>query len=96
LGLQDEDFLKNASLYCFKGQFRKMIVKPNKVEAKLVSHLNPKDELLSPFYTMGDEVKVQPGDLTSLVVILQLPKSSYATMAIRELLHVSSEFDVQM
>lgn len=35
------------------------------------------------------------GELSSLRVVIKLPKSAYATMAIREILHIPSEFDVQ-
>lgn len=88
--------MKNSKLYCFKGQFRKALVKPAKAAFKIISHLNPKDELLSSFYPIGDKIDYKEGELRSLELILQLPKSSYATMAIREILHITSEFDVQM
>jgi len=60
-----------------------MIVKPVKTDTKILNHSNPKADLLDPFYTLGDEPKYEEGDLRSLRIILQLPKSSYATMAIR-------------
>ena len=41
---------------------------------------------------MGDKLEVKEGVMSSLRVVLQLPKSAYATMAIREILHISSEF----
>lgn len=43
LELTDQDFVKNSKLYCFKGQFRKAIVKPAKADFKIISHMNPKD-----------------------------------------------------
>jgi hypothetical protein len=43
LELKDEDFVKNSKLYCFKGQFRKIIAKPTKVEFKILHHANPKE-----------------------------------------------------
>ena len=37
----------------------------------------------------------EKGDLRSAKIILQLPKSSYATIVIREILHIPSSFKVQ-
>ena len=73
-----------------------MLIKPENVSYGIYRHSQPKDELQSPFYTLGQTSTYEEGALRSLQVTLQLPKSAYATMAIREMLHISSEFDVQM
>jgi tRNA(Glu) U13 pseudouridine synthase TruD len=36
------------------------------------------------------------GEKKAVQVVIQLPKSSYATMALRELLHIPSSFEAQM
>lgn len=38
---------------------------------------------------------MEEGDLRSVRVVIRLPKSAYATMAIREMFHIGSSFDVQ-
>jgi tRNA(Glu) U13 pseudouridine synthase TruD len=43
----------------------------------------------------GENVEHEKGDLRSAKIILQLPKSSYATIVIREILHIPSSFKVQ-
>jgi tRNA(Glu) U13 pseudouridine synthase TruD len=70
-------------------------VVPEVVEYELMSHPETKTELQSPFYYLGEKLDVPAGALKSLRVVLRLPKSAYATMAIREMCHTSSEFEAQ-
>lgn len=65
------------------GMYRKMIIKPSNVSYQIISHSNIKEELQSPFYTNGTELKVPEGDIRAVQVVMQLPKSSYATIALR-------------
>lgn len=60
-----------------------MIIKPKNVEFSIIKHKNEKDDLLSPFYLNGQGVDVEEGDKAAIRLIIQLPKSSYATMALR-------------
>lgn len=61
LDLSEDDFKFNSKLLCFRGQYRKVFIKPANVSFKIIKHQNPKDELQSPFYTIGDELKVDEG-----------------------------------
>jgi len=70
-------------------------VKPPLIECEIIKHNEKKAELLSPFYMKGETVEFGEGDLRSAKIVLQLPKSSYATIAIREILHIPSSFKVQ-
>lgn len=63
--------------------YRKMIIKPQNVEYSIISHENVKDELQTPFYLTGDKMTIAPGSRKSIQLIIQLPKSSYATMVLR-------------
>jgi tRNA(Glu) U13 pseudouridine synthase TruD len=81
---------------CFKGRYRKIAVKPSNVSFKIIPHPHSKDELQSPFYTIGEGVEVAAGAKRAVQIMLQLPKSSYATMALREILHIPSSFEMQM
>ena len=67
-----------------------MLIKPEVVDFEIITHNSPKDDLQSPFYTIGEKIEVTQGEMKSLRVVLKLPKSAYATMAIREMLHISS------
>jgi tRNA(Glu) U13 pseudouridine synthase TruD len=97
LGLTEEELSSNYSKkLCFKGMYRKIVVKPNCVTFRIISHGNAKDELQSPFYTIGEEVETAGGARRAVQIMLQLPKSSYATMALREVLHISSSFETQI
>lgn len=95
INLTKDDFMHSAKAQNAKAAWRRMLVIPEVVDHEIMAHSNPKDELQSPFYTLGDALKVPEGELRSLRVVLRLPKSSYATMAIREMLHVPSEFEIQ-
>lgn len=63
--------------------YRKIIVKPKNVSFSIISHQNIKEEVQSPFYTIGEQPVITNGDKKAVRLILQLPKSSYATMALR-------------
>jgi tRNA(Glu) U13 pseudouridine synthase TruD len=71
-------------------------VRPKVVAWKVLEHLNGKDELQSPFYTMGEEMSFEKGWRKAVHLVIQLPKSSYATIALREILHIPSSFEMQM
>ena len=72
-----------------------MLVRPEVLDYAVVSHKSPRDELVSPFYTLGDSMNIEEGELRSVRIVLRLPKSSYATMAVREMFHIGSSFEVQ-
>ena len=96
LGLKEEDFSENAKKLCFKGLYRKMVIKPKKVDHRIIKHQNSKDELQSAFYLWdNNHLNIDEGDKTAVQLIIQLPKSSYATMALREVLHMPSSFKIQ-
>lgn len=73
-----------------------MIIKPTNVSSQIIAHKNAKDEVQSPFYLLGDKINLEEGPRRAVQVVMQLPKSSYATMALREILHISSAFESQM
>ncbi len=89
------DFHDKAKSLCFKGAYRKCIIKPPQIEYEILEHKEKKAELLSAFYMRGEKVKFEEGELRSVRIVLQLPKSSYATIAIREILHIPSSYKVQ-
>lgn len=60
-----------------------MIIKPENVSYSIISHQNAKEELQTPFYLTGDKMNITPGSRKAVQLIIQLPKSSYATMALR-------------
>jgi tRNA(Glu) U13 pseudouridine synthase TruD len=53
LNLTEEDFTQKGKKLCFKGMYRKMIIKPSNVSSSIISHCNAKDEVQTPFYING-------------------------------------------
>ena len=53
LDLEPKDFIENSKLLCFKGNFRRMLIKPDHVEHRIIRHEKRKEELQSGFYTIG-------------------------------------------
>ena len=43
LNLNEEDFTQKGKKLCFKGMYRKMIIKPSNVSHQIISHCNAKD-----------------------------------------------------
>ena len=56
LDLTEADFMHSAKSQNSKAAWRKMLVKPEVVDYELMSHASPKDELQTPFYTMGQKM----------------------------------------
>jgi hypothetical protein len=51
------DFHDKAKSLCFKGAYRKCIIKPPQIEYEILEHKEKKAELLSGFYMRGEKVK---------------------------------------
>jgi tRNA(Glu) U13 pseudouridine synthase TruD len=58
LNLTEEDFSHAAKAQNAKAAWRKMLVKPEVIDYGVISHKAPKNELVSPFYTIGEKLDV--------------------------------------
>lgn len=77
------------------GGFRKLLQKPIDLEWKITKWSNLNEDILSldssnPLYILDTD-----GDKKALVLQFALPKSSYATMMLREVIHDTSEFNME-
>ena len=100
-----ESFDSSVKDYRLPGDYRAVVVRPGEVDWSLVSHDDPlKDLLLSDKDLLenkdsggGDCAGVQNrlseevGRFRSLVLRFSLPSSSYATMALREVMKVETD-----
>ncbi|CAF0930557.1 unnamed protein product [Adineta steineri] len=77
--------------YSLPGNYRQFLIHPGQIEYKVVSYDNIDDDPLKSDYDrlMNNENNVIPklNKYTGLILGFSLPKSSYATMALREILH---------
>lgn len=56
LNLTEADFVYAAKAQNARAAWRKMLVKPEVLDYEIISHKAPKDELASPFYTIGEKL----------------------------------------
>lgn len=56
LDLHKDDFQDKSKTLCFKGAYRKCIIKPPMIEFEILKHKEKKSEILSPFYMKGEKM----------------------------------------
>jgi hypothetical protein len=59
LDLHKSEFNDKSKALCFKGAYRKCVVKPPQIDFEIISHKNKKAELLSPFYMKGEKINFE-------------------------------------
>lgn len=77
------------------GGYRKLLQKPIDMETRVIDWDNWDEDILSldspnPLYALDKQ-----GDKKALVLQFTLLKSSYATMMLREVIHATSEFNLE-
>eukprot|EP01017_Pseudomicrothorax_dubius_P038395 TRINITY_DN5746_c0_g1_i1.p1 TRINITY_DN5746_c0_g1~~TRINITY_DN5746_c0_g1_i1.p1 ORF type:complete len:444 (-),score=93.06 TRINITY_DN5746_c0_g1_i1:381-1712(-) len=93
-GITMEDFKEASKHFFLTGATRRVFVVPGQFEWKSLTFGDLNDELVDPFDE--DKAPSTSGKLQALKVRFNLPKSSYATMVLRELMHSSTSFESQM
>ncbi|XP_055531498.1 pseudouridylate synthase 7 homolog [Wyeomyia smithii] len=89
-GLSSEMLLRKAKKESLPGAYRKLFIRLEKLEWKIVSYEKPTDTLIwSDFEKLkGDQESEVKGEAfyKALLLDFHLPSSSYATMALREIM----------
>lgn len=75
---------KNRALWDLPGAYRKVYVRPEGVQWRIARYADPDQEI---GLESSNEAPQSTGEHLGLVIAFTLPSSSYATMAIRELMH---------
>lgn len=92
-----KDFTSSDQNLYFRGGYRKIFAKATDVEWNIVKYNNKQAELLNPYYfDEKDPEGEENGKYKALRIRFNLPKSSYATMLIRELTKHSTSYSSQM
>ncbi|CAF4575167.1 unnamed protein product [Rotaria sp. Silwood1] len=77
--------------YSLPGNYRQFIVRPGQVDYRIVYYDNMNDDPLQSDYDRlinhDNNLKSELNKYKGLILAFSLPKSSYATMALREILH---------
>lgn len=93
-GLSTEKLKHKSKKDSLTGAYRKMFVKPEKLDWKIVGYDKSDDNLIHSDYQLlggSKQPEVKEGAThKALVLDFQLPKSVYATMALREILKVDT------
>jgi len=62
----------------------------------LIKFDDKKQDLVAPFYPEEEDVNIEEGKFSALILRFSLSKGSYATMLMRELTKMSSSYDSQI
>ena len=79
------------------GDYRKVFTRPIDLKGHVCSFSDKDADLLKPFVSVDELAKQlqDGGNHQAILLEFKLQKSSYATMLIREVCHVSSSFENQ-
>ena len=95
-GLTLESFDSSVKDYKLPGDYRRLIMKPTDVDWELKSYTDPTTDLiLSDWEKMknpeADRTDETEGESKALIIRFSLPSSSYATMALREIMKIETD-----
>lgn len=93
-GLSSEKLKQKTKMHSLTGAYRKVFIKPEHLDWKLVPYEKPNDTLvLSDLEKLNGEPEPVPAENAphkALLLEFRLPSSAYATMALREILKVDT------
>ena len=97
-GLTLESFDSSVKDYNLPGDYRRVIIKPSDVDWQLKSYSDPTaDLILSDWEKMknpgaeSEPTAASGGESKALIIKFSLPSSSYATMALREVMKIETD-----
>ncbi|XP_023223829.1 pseudouridylate synthase 7 homolog [Centruroides sculpturatus] len=91
-GLNFSSFTSKVKTYSLGGDYRHLIVKPRNVQWAVINYSDPTQSLLLSDLDRIQEITLPEsiGERRALKIEFSLPVSSYATMAIREILKIET------
>lgn len=96
-GLTSESFDSRVRQFSLQGGYRKVLKKPKNMSWRIVKYTNPEDDLiLSDAAIMeGHTLPEGDGPLRAVILSMDLDTSTYATMALREVLRADTSVSHQ-
>ncbi|CAF5002017.1 unnamed protein product, partial [Rotaria magnacalcarata] len=90
-GIKIDQMKYQVKDYSLPGNYRQFIVRTGQVDYRIVHYDNMNDDPLQSDYdrlmNRDNNLKLELNKYKGLILAFSLPKSSYATMAVREILH---------
>ncbi|CAF3325321.1 unnamed protein product [Rotaria socialis] len=90
-GIKIDQMKYQVKDYSLPGNYRQFIVRTGQVDYRIVHYDNMNDDPLQSDYdrlmNRDNNLQLESNKYKGLILVFSLPKSSYATMALREILH---------
>ncbi|EAR87715.1 tRNA pseudouridine synthase D (macronuclear) [Tetrahymena thermophila SB210] len=95
-GLDQQLFEKIQKEFFVEGGYRFLICQAEDVQYSINKYNEKNQDILTPYYNVQQDHSEENGKYSALCLKFTLAKGSYATMLIRELTKMPSDFDTQM
>lgn len=95
-GVTKKVFSEISQNFFVQGGYRLLICQPEEVKYTLNRFNEKAQDILTPYYNVHEDTNIPEGKYASICLKFTLFKGAYATMLIRELTRLPSDFESQI